>query len=176
MLKRSSPSPKRRRRHSTRLIKDNYSYHVEQIADLFRVEVSTIRRWVREEGLERIPNTRPHLIHSSKLKAFIQKQQAKRKKPCAENEAFCLRCQSPRIPLTGSGVAVPLPNGCIRFKAKCGECRGKINQNIKAAHWHKNHPLAVFLTDATREHKGVQSTHRECSLHMEEESCLNITH
>lgn len=165
----------RKRTHNTRLIKDNYSYYIEQIADLFGIDVATVRRWIREDGLDRVPNTRPHIVHSSKLKAFIERQQAKRKKPCADNEVFCLPCQSPRIPLAGSGVVVSLPNGCISFKAKCSNCGGKVNRSIQAAHWNKNHPLAAFLSDATREHKGVQPTHRECSLHIQEQLCLNLT-
>ncbi len=159
---------KRKRTYNVRLIKDDYSYYIEQIADLLGNDVATVRRWVREEGLERIPNTRPHIVHSSKLKAFINKQKERRKKPCAIHEIFCLRCQSPRIPLAGSATVIPLPNGCISIKAICSECGGKMNRSIRGAEWIKSHPLAIYLSDASGEHKSVQLTHHECSLHKEE--------
>ena len=155
------------KKYNKRLIKDDYSYYVEQVADLFDIDVGTVRRWVREDGLERVPKSRPHIIHSGKLKAFVEKQQAKRKKPCANHEVFCFCCQLPRPPKMGSASVAPLPNKSISYKATCGECGGKINRNVKATDWTQNHPLAVYLSDATREHKGVQPTNLECSLHKE---------
>lgn len=163
------------RKYNTRLIKDDYSYYVEQIADLLGIDVATVRRWMREEGLKRIPNTRPHIIHSTELKEFLDKQQAKRKKPCASHEAFCFSCQWPRTPKVGSAIITPLPNDCISFKAICSECGNKMNRSIRGAEWTQNYPLAAFLSDATGEHIGVQPTHRECTLQKEEQVCLNIT-
>ena len=155
---------KRKRTFNTRLIRDDYSYFVEQVADLLGNDVGTVRRWMREEGLERIPNTRPHLIHSSRLKAFLDKQQAKRKKPCDKHEVFCFRCQLPRSPKMGSATVTLFPNSSIGFKTICNECGGIMNRTIRDAEWTQNHPLAVYLSDATGEHKDVQPTHRECSL------------
>ena len=154
----------KKRTYNTQHIRNDYSYYVEQVADLFNVDVATVRRWLREGGLQRIPNTRPHLVHSSELKAFADRQQAKRKKPCACNEVFCFSCQLPRTPKIGSATAAPLPNRCIVFKAECSECGGAMNRNIRAAEWGQNHPLAIYLSDATGEHNGAQGTHRECSL------------
>jgi len=151
-----------KRTYNTRLIKENYSYYVEQLADLLGNDVATVQRWIREEGLKRIPNTRPHIIHSSEVKAFLDKKKAKRKKPCADHEAFCFRCQLPRTPKVDSATITQLPNGSIRFNAICSECGGKMCRNIKGAEWTQNHPLAKYLSDATGEHKGVQSTQCEC--------------
>lgn len=162
--------PKRKRTYNTRLIKDDYSYDVEQVADLFGVDIATVRRWIRKEGLERHPNTRPHLIYSSALKTFHEKRQIERKKPCAPNEAFCGRCQVPRILQKGTGSITPLPNRCVRFKAKCCECGGTALRNIRAAEWSENHPLAIFLSGAAEEHNGVCPAHRECSLQQQGET------
>jgi hypothetical protein len=156
------------KKYNTRLIRNDYSYYVEQIADLYEVDIATVRRWIREDGLERIPKTRPHLVHSSVLKAFLDKKQAKKKKPCVGNEIFCFSCQKPRNPRLHSGVAVQLPNNSIRFQAKCSDCGGKMNRTIRAAEWAENHPLAVYLSDASREHNGVEPPHHECSLQQEE--------
>lgn len=156
------------KRFNTRLIKDDYSYTVEQITDLYGVDVATVRRWIRKEGLRRVPKVRPYIVHSSDLKAFIEARQKKRKHSCSIHEAFCFRCQVPRTPAMGSATVVPLPNTCIRFQAKCSECGGKMNRTIRGAEWDKNHPLARYLADATREHNGVQLMPRECSLQGEE--------
>lgn len=158
------------RKYNTRLIKNDYSYYVEQIADLLGIDVATVRRWMREEGLRRIPKTRPHIIHSTELKAFLNKQQAKRKKPCASHEVFCFSCQWPRTPKVGSATVTPLPNTCISFKAICSECGGKMNRSIRGVEWTQNHPLAAFLSDTAGEHIGVQSTHRECTLQLEDQA------
>jgi hypothetical protein len=166
---------KRKRTYNTRLIKDDYSYYVEQVADLFSVDVATVRRWICKEGLERLPKIRPHLIHSSDLKIFHEARRAKRKNPCAPNEVFCCRCQMPRVPQKDTGSITPLPNHCVRFKARCSGCGGIMLRNIRAAGWNENHPLATFLGDAIEEHSGAPQTLRECSLQEEDKSCLNIT-
>lgn len=158
------------RKYNTRLIREDYSYYVEQVADLLGVDIATVRRWMREDGLQRIPNTRPHMIHSSQLKAFLEKHKAARKKPCAANEIFCFRCQLPRIPRLGSATVTILPNKSIRLNAACAECGGKMCKSVKRAEWGQNHPLTGFLSDATGEHKGVPSMHRECSLQQGERS------
>ena len=150
--------------YNIRLLKEDYSYYVEQIADLFTVEVATVRRWIQKEGLRRIPHTRPHIIHSSELKTFLEKKRAKRKRPCAAGEVFCLPCQSPRLPATGSGSITICANGSYRFRAICSQCRRVIYRNIRAVEWTLNHPLAGFLSEAMDEHKGVYSMHPECSL------------
>ena len=164
------------KKYNTHLIKADYSYYVEQVAELFDIDIATVRRWIRDEGLKRAPNNRPHTIHSSELKTFLDKQQAKRKKPGAGNEVFCFRCQWPRTPQANSATILPLPNSRIRFMAICSTCCCKMNRNIRGAEWGQNHPLAIYLSDATGEHSGVQPTHRECPLQQEEKPCLNITH
>jgi len=156
------------RKYNTRLIRDDYSYYVEQVADLLGVDVATVLRWIKEEGLVRIPKTRPYMIHSSELKAFLEKKNAKRKRPRASHEVFCFRCQWPRTPKMGSATIMQLPNSSLRFKAICSECGCVMNHNIKSVEWAQNHPLATYLSDATSEHKGVKPMHRECSFQKEE--------
>lgn len=156
------------KKHNIRLIKQDYSYTTEQIADVLGVDVATVRRWIRDDGLERIPKVRPHLVHSSALRRFLEKKHAKQKKPCASDEMFCLRCQLPRQPLPHSASAENVPNGSIRIKAKCSVCDGKMNRAVKGEEWSEKHPLAKFLRDALIEHNEAQLMHRICSLQEEE--------
>lgn len=165
----------KKRTYNTRLIKDDYSYYVEEVADLFGVDVATVRRWMREEGLERIPNTRPHLIHSSALKAFMESKQTKNKKPCAPNEAFCFRCQTPSLPQENSASAITLANSSVRVTAQCNVCGGTMHRAVRGMDWNEKHPLAAYLRDALGEHNGVQPMPREYPLQREREQCPNIT-
>jgi excisionase family DNA binding protein len=155
------------KKYNTRLIKANYSYTVEQVADLLTVDVGTVRRWINKEGLKRIPNVRPHLIHSSDLKAFLEVKQRKEKKPCASHEVFCMTCRVPRVPRADSAVVETLPNHSIRYKAACGVCDGKINRTIRMAEWNEKHPLAAYLNEAANAHDGTHLMHLTCPLQKE---------
>lgn len=167
--RRQANKVKKKRTYNTRLIKDDYSYYVEEVADLFGVDVATVRRWIREKGLERIPNTRPHLIHSTALRVFAEKKQGKNKKPCAPNEAFCFRCQTPRPPQAGSASAIILANSSIRVTAQCSVCCGTMHRAVRGMDWNEKHPLAAYLRDALGEHNRVQSLPREYPLQREGE-------
>lgn len=165
----------KKRTYPVRLVKENYTYSVEQIADLFGIDVATVRRWIKEEGLERIPKTRPFLIHSSALRSFLTKKKAKRKRPPLPDEVFCCKCRVPRTPLKASAKIKKLPNGALFFQAECAACKGKINKAMKAKEWSEKHPLATYLHDAMTQHNGRQSSHRKCQLHEGEQLCLNLT-
>lgn len=145
------------RTYSPHVLKSNYSYSLEQIADLYGVGIATVRRWIRVDGLKRIPRVRPYLVHSSEIKTFLERRQNARRHPCAPNEAYCLRCRLPRTPKPGTGTVEALPNTALRFRAECSACAGKILKTISRADWSINHPLAALLRDAPEQHSGVRS-------------------
>jgi len=165
----------KKRTYPLRLVRSNYTYTVEQIADLFGIDVHTVRRWVREDGLKRIPKVRPYLIHSSDLKKFLQGKQKARKHPCKDNEVYCLKCRVPRTPKNNTAVIAVLPNNSVRLKAKCSICYSKINRVIKARSWSDSHPLWAYLEDAPKQHNGVNDSPRECNIEEGGQYCLNIT-
>ena len=166
---------KKKRTYSLRLIRDNYTYTVEQIADLYGVDVHTVRRWIREDGLKRIPKMRPYLIHSSDLRKFLDKKQKARKQPCKNNEAYCLKCRLPRKPKVNSATITKMPNKSVRMQAKCHHCNTRINRTIKAPDWSLSHPLSAYLKDAPKQHNRDDDSHRECNLETGGQYCLNIT-
>jgi hypothetical protein len=151
------------RSYSPRVLKSDYSYTVEQITDLYGVSIATVRRWIRIDGLPRIQGVRPHLVHSSDLKAFLEQRKEARRQPCAPHEAYCLRCRSPRTPATLSGTVELLPNATTRFKALCSNCGGKMFRTIGRLDWSEKHPLAAYLQEAAGQHNGVCSQPPECS-------------
>lgn len=152
------------KRYNKSLIKDNYTYNLEQIADLLRVDVVTIRRWISKEGLKRIPKVRPYLVHSSELKTFLNGRQEKRTFRCADNEVPCMSCRAAREPATGSGEIILQPNGCVRLRALCGICGAICYRAIKVQDWSEKHPLAQYIHEEGKQHKGAQPTHRICSI------------
>ena len=122
----------------------------------------------------RIPKTRPFLIHSSALKLFLETKTNKRKSPCKNHEARCFKCKAPRTPKFGTGKAVHLPNGAIRFQGQCGTCNTKINKVIKGVEWAKKHPLKAYLSDVTKQHNRKHSTPLKCQLQGDSQLCLNL--
>lgn len=86
---------KKRRTYNTRLIKHNHTYRYHEIADLFGLHSNVIPRWIKN-GLCRIDDKKPYLVHGSDLAAYLQSRQKSRKKRCAEDEAFCCKCRLPR--------------------------------------------------------------------------------
>jgi hypothetical protein len=154
---------RKKRTYSPHALKLDYSYTLEQITDLYGVDIATVRRWIRLDGLKRIPKVRPFLVHSGDLKAFLVKRQKDRRQPCAPSEAYCLTCRHPRTPQIRTGSVEPLPNGTCRFKAKCSYCGGKIFKTIGRLKWSEDHPLATYLRDASAQHNGVHSQPPKCS-------------
>ena len=151
------------RTYSTRALKADYSYTLEQITDQYDVDIATVRRWIRVDGLVRIPGVRPYLVHSGELKAFIERRKKAKRQPCALHEAYCLSCRFPRAPQMGSGFSELLPNATTRFRAKCSICGGKIFKTIGRLNWSEFHPLAAYLNDALEQHNGVRPRPPKCS-------------
>ena len=164
------------KKYNTKRIKADYTYSVYQIAELYSVDVQTVRRWIRDEGLQRIEGMRPHGVHSSELRRFIEKRNGKRKKPCKPYQIFCMKCQEQKQPQNGSAIAEHLPNGSIRINAKCNTCNTKMFRTVKGAEWSENHPLASFLAGAKLDPNRADTQPRECSLQYEMKLWLNLTH
>lgn len=166
---------RKKRSYNLRLIKGDYTYSLDQIADLFGIDVATVRRWIKFEGLERIPKTRPFLVHSSALKAFMDKKRKARKQACGECDAWCCKCKRPCAPKSNTGTIHNQPNGTVRFQGQCATCGTRINRVLKGVEWSEKHPLAAYLHDAAKQHNGAQSSHRECQFQKGDQLCLNIT-
>lgn len=152
------------KKYPLNLIRKDYSYTMQQIADLYGIHEATVQRWVRESGLVHLQGTRPYLVHSSELRSFLSKLQGERKHRCKATELYCMRCQQPQHPKQGSIKASPCKNGSMKIKGKCATCDATMNRNIKAGEWGKKHPLAQYIGGAPKPHKGVEPLPRECQL------------
>jgi hypothetical protein len=165
----------KRRRYQLSLIRQDYTYTVQQIADLFGLCNHTVLEWVKT-GLKPIPQTRPYLIHSAMLYDFLATRQARRKQACQPHEIFCLKCRQPRSPAQGTLTTQPTKNDFIRLMGQCACCGTRMNKIIKPADWHANHPLQAYLQPSVKQHNVAQQTQPKPSVEQGGQLWLNLTH
>ena len=134
----------------------------------------TVLKWVKD-GLKTVPNTRPYLIHSSDLLAFLETRQAKRKHPCSPTQFFCCRCREAREVAAGSLDTQPTRNRMMRLTGRCGVCGGKVNKVVKPDLWGPEHPLYPCMNASVQQHSGTQPPQPECSVEKGEQLCLDLT-
>lgn len=115
------------RTYDTRLIKTKRSYTVKAIAALYDVDRNTVRGWVRN-GMAPIDDAKPIVIYGSVLKAYLNKRQVDRKKPCGDGEMFCPKCRAARSLLLGSFHFEATNTLRLIAKAKCHDCRTQMTR------------------------------------------------
>lgn len=112
---------KRTRTYNTRLIKPDFSYSTQEIADLFSLHKNAVLRWIGD-GLSLIDERKPYLVHGSALIAFLNKRQADRKRSCQADEFFCCKCRAAR-PATGNVVDIVFRNDIkLDLRGRCAVC------------------------------------------------------
>lgn len=157
-----------------RIIRRDYSYTTQEVAEMFRTCEHTVLRWVKA-GLKTIPGTRPYLIHSSDLLAFLEVRQARRKHPCGPTQFFCCRCRGAREITPASLDSQPTRNRMMRLTGLCEVCGGKVNKVVRPTAWGPEHPLYPRINASVQQHSGTQPAQPECSVEEGEQLCLNLT-
>jgi hypothetical protein len=84
------------RRHNFRRVKIHRTYIIPEAAALLGVHPHTVSRWIKH-GLPLVSTKRPHLIHGSDLRAYLQAHQPRKQKLRA-GEIYCLPCHAPERP------------------------------------------------------------------------------
>lgn len=123
---------RRCRRHNPFRIRAKHCYTVEEAAATLGTHKNTIRQWMKQ-GLRRIDDTKPHLIHGSDLKAFIAERQQRTKQPCQPDEIYCFRCRAPRQPWEGLVDVIFLNQKGAALTGICSACEGKLNRRTSIA-------------------------------------------
>lgn len=159
--------------YNLQVIRQDYTYTVQQVADLLGTCQHTVLRWLKE-GLHPLPATRPYLIYSKRLHAFLAKRQTERKHPCAPDQMFCMKCRHPRGVVAGTLTLQPTKNTFLRLMGNCGVCGTRMGQIVKPEKWGKTHPLFVCMQASVVEHNGAQQTQRACSVEKGVQLCLNL--
>ena len=161
--------------YSLKPIRRNYTYSVDEVAELYGIAPATVFRWIRNEGLKRIEGSRKYFVHGSELTKFLEKRNAKNKKPCKNGEMFCCKCRTPKTPEPDSLKHKKLVNKTVRAYGHCSVCNTKMNKVVSGKKWTKKHPLYPDKNASTKPHSGESDSQRKCQTEMGEQLCLNIT-
>ena len=165
----------RTQRYSLKPIRQNYTYSVDEIAELYNLTTDTVFRWIRNDGLTRILNSRKYYVHSSDLVKFLEKRNGRNKRPCNEGEIYCCRCAKPRTPDPASIKIKKNPNKTIGVRGKCSACKTRINTFVSGKKWSKEHPFHPDSNAPISPHSGDHESPRECQTTEGRQLCLNIT-
>jgi hypothetical protein len=94
---------------------------------MFDVHPNMIPRWVKD-GLCRIDDRRPYLIHGSDLANYLSHKQKSKKRPCENGEVYCCKCRCPRAILENM-VNVNIQNvKTLIISGLCSACNTRLNQ------------------------------------------------
>jgi len=108
-------------RISSRSIKMNRSYTVEEAAEVLNVTPQTIRAWGKQ-GLQILRKNRPHFFMGFCLKAFLDTRLKQSKRPLKIYEVFCPRCREPRKPYGMMADFIPINSTRGRISTLCSVC------------------------------------------------------
>ena len=162
-------------KYSLRHIRGDYTQTVSEIAEMFDLTPDTVFRWIRNEGLKRISGSKKYLVHTSDLRDFLKKKNAKNKRPCKEGEIYCCKCRKPQRPNPTAIKFTNKPNKTIKIKGKCSKCGTNVMTFVSKSKWSKKHPFHPNIHAPTKQPNGGHHTPRECQTKIGEQLCLNIT-
>ncbi len=129
MYKKKQSNVKKFRKHfNTRIIRAKQTYSTEEIADLLNIHINTVHVWYKA-GLSKTDNQKPCLVFGQDLKDFLNAKNESKKRPCAPNELFCCKCQTPRRPKANQ-VCIKSTPARTNLVGYCATCGTKINKAI----------------------------------------------
>ena len=118
-----------RRKANPRLVKSYRTYTSDELADCLGIHVNTVRNWMAV-GLEPIDDQRPYLFRGDVVRAFIERQRANAKRPCAPGELFRLRCREPKRPAGGLVDYEPMTETSGDLLGICPDCDAVMHRRI----------------------------------------------
>ncbi len=107
---------------NTRVIKQDFIYSVDALAERLKVNKQTIYIW-KKEGLQPIDDNLPLMFHGTTIIAFLKHRMNARKKPCQPDEFYCFSCQLPRKVFEGKVNIIPLSKNKVNLNGECAVCR-----------------------------------------------------
>jgi hypothetical protein len=123
---------RRSRTYNVRLIRRDYSYTIQEVAELFSLHPNAVRRWLKD-GLRAIDEVRPKLIHGSDLIAFLSRRQQSRKCGCGPDEMYCFACRAPRRPAGGRVAVNQLGPSRLILRGPCELCGTRMNRAVSSS-------------------------------------------
>jgi hypothetical protein len=108
-------------RISSRRIRGHLTYTVAEAAQTVGSHKNTIRHWLKS-GLVALDGRQPTLIKGASLKAFIERRNVARRRPCGPGRMYCLKCRAPKIPAFGEVEYEPKSETSGRLIGLCPDC------------------------------------------------------
>lgn len=124
------------------------SYTIHEVANLLDRGAPTVRRWIKR-GLPVLPDTSPRLICGQELKHWLSVIWNARKRPCAIDEMYCVKCRRPRRLKPESVKAAPLSSKTATVSGNCGACGTAMRQARSIA----TLPETIAAMKATTRHE-----------------------
>jgi hypothetical protein len=118
---------RRKYTYNVKLVRRDYCFTIQEVAELFGLHPNAIRRWVKA-GLPTIDDRKPKFIHGSDLIDFLNERQRSRKRRCGPDEMYCCRCRAPRRPAAGRVVVEQLNARQIIVRGVCELCSARMNR------------------------------------------------
>ncbi|MEM1086973.1 MAG: hypothetical protein AAGH90_04535 [Pseudomonadota bacterium] len=103
------------------------SYTIAQVATLLDRTPQTVRGWIRC-GLPVLPETSPRLICGQELKTWLAAIWEAKKRPCAIDEMYCVKCRRPRRLKPETVKTSPLSSKTATVSGNCGACGTAMQQ------------------------------------------------
>ena len=136
---------KKKRTYNTRLIRNNHTYYVHEVAALFGIHKNAVLNWVKQ-GLKTIDRNRPIMIHGSDLAEFINARQQSRKRACQSDEFYCCKCRHPKQAWERLVDLTQLKKGDWLVKAICAVCNTNIRRIFPEQTLPELHGLFIIQT------------------------------
>lgn len=114
-------------------IRKHASYSIQDVSELLGVHKNTVMQWLKN-GLPKIDEQRPFLIHGQQLKNFLKARQQSRRSSCAPHEFYCFRCRSPQRAMGNLADVALRTEKTIILSGLCASCEAPLNkiQSLKA--------------------------------------------
>jgi hypothetical protein len=116
------------KKFNTRLIRAKNPYSIEEITELLHVNKSAVGRWLKA-GLCKIDDQQPYLIWGQELIDFLNQRNQSNKRPCADDQLFCCKCQKATRPKDNT-VRINISNKRTNLIGKCVICGSSTNRTI----------------------------------------------
>ena len=109
-------------------IKRYISYSIKDICNIYyekRLSERTVLKWIKDDGLPVIDNSKKYMIYGKVLYEFLRHRNLKHREPMSFNQFNCLSDRKPVKPKNNK-IFADLNGGVIRCKAICPCCNNFI--------------------------------------------------
>jgi hypothetical protein len=117
------------RRHDIRRVKLHLCYSAQELAELFRINIHTVRRWTRD-GLQPIDRSYPYLYAGAVVAEFVRRRN-KPRQPTGPGQIYCVACKSAITPAGGVVDLVPRSFTTADFVGTCPRCGRRAYQRVR---------------------------------------------